>query len=119
MTPDQGKSPTGVVAYEHLGRFSNWVGFAQEQGTSIDGGQGAVVTPAAVREVLGFADDQLPVDVRREHAWERDGVIGGGNFVVGRLRAPHSWLVLAPCRYTKPFARRAGSPRPRRVQVFR
>jgi dienelactone hydrolase len=76
MTPDRGKLPTGAVAYEHLGRFSDWVEFGQEQGASFSGRQGAALGPAAVGEVLGFADDQPPADVRRDDAWERDGVVG-------------------------------------------
>jgi len=68
--------PAGSAVYEHLGRFSDWVEFARNQDDPGDARAGSNLTPDRVREIVGFATDQLPVDVRTGATWERGGVVG-------------------------------------------
>jgi len=61
--------------YEHLGRYSDWVEFARRQAAP---GRSPVarLTPALVRQSLGFATDQGPIEPRVERTWQADGVDG-------------------------------------------
>ncbi len=62
--------------YQHLGRFSDWVEFARRQANSSEPPRVTGLTPARVRECLGFAQDQPPADVCVERTWQNGGVAG-------------------------------------------
>ncbi|GAB3431207.1 dienelactone hydrolase family protein [Flindersiella endophytica] len=61
--------------YPYLSDFGDWVVAAEARGGLWNGG--APVSPALVREALGFGlDDERPADVRVERTWEAGGVAG-------------------------------------------
>jgi dienelactone hydrolase len=61
--------------YEHLGRYSDWAQFARWQ-ASPGRSPVAPLSPALVRQSLGFVKDQDPIDPRVERTWQGDGVDG-------------------------------------------
>jgi dienelactone hydrolase len=61
--------------YEHLGRYSDWAQFARWQASPARS-HVAPLTPALVRQSLGFVKDQDPIDPRVERRWQSDGVDG-------------------------------------------
>ncbi|MBN1887572.1 MAG: hypothetical protein JW850_06265 [Thermoflexales bacterium] len=63
--------------YQHLGIFSDWVEEARRQGPLFPLAAPGAETQRRVREVLGFcAGPEMPLGVRVEQEWERDGLIG-------------------------------------------
>lgn len=63
--------------YQHLGIFSDLVGEARRQGPLFPLAAPGPQTQARVCEVLGFCrGPETPLEVRVEHRWERDGLVG-------------------------------------------
>jgi dienelactone hydrolase len=69
-------APSTDSYYRDLGRFSDWVEFARRQASTTGSTRATGLTPARVRECLGFPNDHLPVDASVERTWQRDGVAG-------------------------------------------
>jgi len=85
--------------YRHLGVFSDWVEAArQRQNLYPDAPSGAEMQ-RLVRDALGFSEaEETPADVRIEHRWERDDLVGEeASWCVGYGPRTHSW-VLKPAR---------------------
>jgi dienelactone hydrolase len=98
MTPDLHDPSTGTGAeckdHEHLGRFSNWVEFAVRQDAVPRWQRSEALAPAQVRDLLGFATDQPPIDPRRERTWTGEGVIGEEvSWWVGYGPRTNAWLL--------------------------
>jgi dienelactone hydrolase len=91
--PGAARGP-GASKYAHLGTFSDWVEFARGQSATYPRQKGATLTPALVRDVLGFADDQLPIEPRVDGTWSRDGLAGEAlSWSVGYGPRTRAWLL--------------------------
>ena len=89
--------------YEHLGAFSDWVEFARQQNVAHPRPSPAKLAPELVRDVLGFATDQPPIEPRVDGTWSRDGVIGEAiSWSVGYGPRTQAWL-LRPARMPGPL----------------
>src|SRR3972149_7116530 len=63
--------------YQHLGIYSDWVENARRQGLVLPLAIPGSATQQKVREVLGYCNaPEIPLDVRGEQAWEREGISG-------------------------------------------
>ncbi len=81
------------VTYRDLGDYSDWVEFADSQ-ASLAATDGAAITPAELRQSLGFAGDAAPTAPRLEREWERNGIAGEEiSWSVGYGPRTHAWLL--------------------------
>jgi len=63
--------------YQHLGVFSDWVAAARGQQSLFPVAAPGAQTQALIHEALGFCHgDEIPMEVKMESKWEKDGVIG-------------------------------------------
>lgn len=63
--------------YQHLGTYSDWVAAAQNQKPLYPLAQPGLETRRKFKEALGFCNGpEIPLNVRTEQRWERDGVVG-------------------------------------------
>ncbi|MCX6032728.1 MAG: acetylesterase [Chloroflexi bacterium] len=90
--------------YEHLGIFSDLVEEARRQGPLYPVASPGPETQALVREVLGFCrGPEMPLDVRPERRWERDGLAGEElSWSVGYGPRTHAYL-LRPAHAREPL----------------
>ncbi len=66
-----------MTAYFHLGIFSDLVDAARQQAPVFPLAAPGADTQRNVRDVLGFCNGpELPLEVRLEQTWERDGIAG-------------------------------------------
>ena len=85
---------TGDSEYRHLGRFSDWVVAALEQNTKYPRHATARLTPARLREILGFAEDRDVLEPSVDGTWTRDGVLGEEvSWSVGYGPRTRAWLL--------------------------
>jgi dienelactone hydrolase len=79
---------------EHLGPFSGLLTAARRQRPLWPARQDRRLTPAAIRDLLGFAHDGEPDDVRTDAAWTRDGIAGEElSWSVGYGPRTAAWLL--------------------------
>ena len=81
--------------YRDLGPFSDWVAEAQRQQQLFPLAVPGAATQQCVRDVLGFCDGpELPLDVRIERTWQRDGIAGEMlSWSVGYGPRSEAWLL--------------------------
>jgi dienelactone hydrolase len=87
--------PTAMKHYQHLGIFSDLVDEARRQGPPYPLAAPGPQTQALVRDVLGFCrGPELPLDVRGEQRWEREGLTGEElSWSVGYGPRTHAYLL--------------------------
>jgi len=90
--------------YQHLGIFSDWVEEAHRQRPLCPRAAPGPETQRRVREVLGFCTGpEVPLNVRTDDLWERDGLIGEAvSWSVG-YGPRTSAYVLKPARASGPL----------------
>lgn len=64
------------MQYRDLGRYSDWVDVARIERDVRSAQSGSALTSSRLRELLGFASDQMPLDPRIEGTWSCEGVVG-------------------------------------------
>jgi dienelactone hydrolase len=90
--------------YLHLGVYSDWVAEARRQQPLYPLAAPGPETQRKAREVLGFCHGpEVPLSVRTEHRWERDGLIGEEvSWWVGYGPRTHAY-VIKPSDATPPL----------------
>ena len=81
--------------YQDLGIYSDWVDEARRQGPLFPLALPGPETRQKLREVMGFINrPEIPVDVRLERSWERDGVEGEEvSWSVGYGPRTHAYVI--------------------------
>lgn len=65
------------MQYTHLGEYSDWVDEANRQRRLYPSMSPGEATRKMLRELIGFSSqDEIPLDLRIERRWEKDGVAG-------------------------------------------
>jgi len=92
-----------VGLYRRLGYFSDLVAFAKDQAALLATDDLAELTPAEVRNVLGFSGDSPPIDVALEDTWTTGELVGESlSWSVGYGPRTRAWL-LRPAHASAPL----------------
>ena len=98
--------------YEHLGIFGDLVEEARCQGPLVSPRRARPGDANAGARVLGFCRrPEMPLDVRLEQRWERDGLAGEElSWSVGYGPRTHAWLLKPAHAHGHRRIQRSGGP---------